>query len=491
VAVILVGAVIRLLGWRHHSALDADEAITGTMAQALLSNREWPVFYWGQPYGGSLEVGFVAALLALLPDTVLTLRLLPMASSAAIPFVIYAIGRRLYGRSGALVAAIAIWSPVQALAWVQGREMHFYQPTLLLGSIVVLLSLRFYDRPGVLTAGAVGLLSGIGFWMSTNIFYFIVPAGAAMVAAGWRALPRVAVTIPAGLLGATPWLVFNLDNDFQSVRVPPEWSSGSFGDHLGVYLGKGVPMVLGAASPSGWDLVWRRWGILLAFVLAGALLVAALASLARWRPGTPPPVDALGLLVAPVLFSVNPVANTVLIPRYMLMPLAFFALVAGRLAISPKAATVALVAVLGLSGATLAQTFQPTVTRADLGPVQEALAARQVAHFYADYWVTYPLAYQTGSRVVGSAFHTDRRPEWSEEVARAPAPAYVFMCNSPDIGLVESAAQARGLTVDRQLAGGYVVLFVSGPLTPGEVAPGHVLRDGTPEGQRHCAAGPR
>ena len=51
---------------------------------------------------------------------------------------------------------------------------------------------------------------------------------------------------------------------------------------------------------------------------------------------------------------------------------------------------------------------------------------------YADYWVTFPLAYHTGGAVVGSPFYAHRRPLWDKRVAAAPAPAYVFMCNSPD-----------------------------------------------------------
>ena len=486
VLVVVAGGVLRFLASGHFWGVDADEAVTGTMAQALLERHEWPVFFWGQSYGGTLEVGLVAAVLAVLPDTTLALRLLPIVTSAVVPLVIYAVGRRLYGRTGALVAAAVLWCPVQAIAWFQDRQMLFYQPTLLIGSMLLVLSLRFFDRPGVPVAAATGFLSGLGFWMSTNILFFVLPAGVAMLAAGWSALPRAVAAIPAGAAGAAPWLLWNLRYDFLSLQIPHEFRSGSFVDHLDVYVTKGVPMLVGAASPSGWDLPWRRVGILVAIGLGAALLAAAVRSLVRWRPGTPPPVDAVGLLAAPLVYSVNPLAGTVLVPRYLLFPLAFFALVAGRLATSRRVAVPALATVIGLSALTLTKPFQFTGTRAELEPVEEVLAARQITLVYADYWVTFPLAYQTEGTVIGSPFYAHRRPRWDIEVAQAAAPAYVFMCNSPDLELVEATAAAQGIAFEREAAGAYVVLFLSANLPPAQVAPQRALRDGDPHTQHRC-----
>ena len=51
----VVALVSRLLALRWGAGLNSDEAVPGLMAMHVAAGTDWPVFYWGQHYFGSLE----------------------------------------------------------------------------------------------------------------------------------------------------------------------------------------------------------------------------------------------------------------------------------------------------------------------------------------------------------------------------------------------------------------------------------------------------
>ena len=83
-AAVVLALVVRLvvLGYPDLVPLDSDEAVTGLMAQHILSGSDFPVFFAGQNYMGSLEQYIQAGVLAVTPDNAFTLRI-PEAVIAA------------------------------------------------------------------------------------------------------------------------------------------------------------------------------------------------------------------------------------------------------------------------------------------------------------------------------------------------------------------------------------------------------------------------
>src|SRR5438093_6368322 len=61
--------------------LDGDEAVVGLMARHIAFLGERPVFYYGQPYLGSLEAFSTAPLFVLFDSSTLGLKLVPTAYS--------------------------------------------------------------------------------------------------------------------------------------------------------------------------------------------------------------------------------------------------------------------------------------------------------------------------------------------------------------------------------------------------------------------------
>src|SRR5918911_5468156 len=83
-AMLLVGLVLRLaIIASPLGEIDGDEAVVGLMARHIAFVGERPVFYWGQPYLGSLEAFTAAPLFKLFDSSTPLLKLVPTAYSLA------------------------------------------------------------------------------------------------------------------------------------------------------------------------------------------------------------------------------------------------------------------------------------------------------------------------------------------------------------------------------------------------------------------------
>jgi hypothetical protein len=72
---LIVGLLVRLYLVVHTQGVIAgDEAVTGIQAEHIL-HGEWPVYYYGQPYMGSLEAYLLALVFAIVGPSVLALRI--------------------------------------------------------------------------------------------------------------------------------------------------------------------------------------------------------------------------------------------------------------------------------------------------------------------------------------------------------------------------------------------------------------------------------
>src|ERR1700686_928805 len=67
---LLVALLIRIwLTYHTHGVIDGDEAMLGIQAEHILRG-EHPIYYYGQPYMGSLEAYFIAVLLTFIQNPI-------------------------------------------------------------------------------------------------------------------------------------------------------------------------------------------------------------------------------------------------------------------------------------------------------------------------------------------------------------------------------------------------------------------------------------
>jgi hypothetical protein len=428
VAAIAAGVAMRVwIATGVLGTLNADEAISGLMARALLDG-DVDVFFWGQAYGGTLEVVPLAALMATVGDQA-GLTVLPLVEAAGIGVLTYLLARRRLPMEWALaVVGLAAVAPAAAV-WFSTRPMLFYQPAILLGLGALLLAERLADRvgqPDHWTWAALGLLLGLGWWTSTQILFFAVPAVYWVIArravTSWRPL---LLATGGAVLGALPWIVANLTSRGRSLRELPE-GDGSYLDHLVAQVERGWPMTFGLRRP--FDESWLGGALtpLLVIAAIGAAVAVTVTFVRHAHLRSP----LAGVLLAfPLLHALAPTGSFVGNGRYyvFVVPALAYAVVAAlstwRWSVAATIAVLPVVTIVTLSTLLDLRTVQLGPTGLDA--VADALAERDVEHVEADYWIAYPLAWADHDLRVAPT-NTDRRPAWSAEVVAADVVAHVF-----------------------------------------------------------------
>ncbi|MEW2381899.1 hypothetical protein AB0873_07385 [Micromonospora sp. NPDC047707] len=292
---ILAGVAYRL-GLLLHATppTNSDEATMGLAALHIAQGREFPVWFYGQAYMGTLEAYLAAPLFALVGPSTLTLRLPTLALYAVFVLLAWRLAGRLTGDPWyALLVAVLLASGSDRIVKNQLIAGGGYPEMNAAG---VALALLAYDlaagRPGRgLPRWAVwGFLAGLMVWVDPLVLPYVAAAGAVLVAFRWRDLRgRAGALLGLGALaGAAPLLV----DAMASGRSPlaAVLAAGGAGEpagwaerlHGALVLGPALGM--GFCSPgrcAGWQLWWSA-------ALPLLLIAAAVAAWRRLRAPTPP-----------------------------------------------------------------------------------------------------------------------------------------------------------------------------------------------------------
>ena len=263
---------------------------------------------WGYVDQPPLSIALLALQRLVLPDTVLTLKLLPALAGAATVYLIGALAARLGGRAWAQAAAAlaALCAPVY-LALFGFFSMNAFDA--LLWTLAFWLIVRSIDTGGARWWAWLGVVLGLGLLNKISVLWLGVGLAAALLlTAQRRALrtpgPWLAATL-AGLF-ALPHLIWQQAHGwptlefmsnaarFKNVEMP-----------LSVFLGQQVLFMNPVALPL-WlgGLLWlllapsaRRWRPLAVIFLAVFLLLAASGSAKPYylAPAYPPLLAAGGV----------------------------------------------------------------------------------------------------------------------------------------------------------------------------------------------------
>ena len=95
----------------------------------------------------------------------------------------------------------------------------------------------------------LGLLTGLGWWATPEIVYFIFPLAILIIYSLVRkkfkgSFLQLAVFVPGLIIGALPWLYDNVGKGFPSLHSGPQ-QDPSFSDHFRLFFTHVLPMVLG------------------------------------------------------------------------------------------------------------------------------------------------------------------------------------------------------------------------------------------------------
>lgn len=439
-------------------SVNSDEAVVGLIAKRMLEG-EWPAFFWGQHYGGTLEAALVSAARLLTGTTVVALKLVPIVLSAVAAVLVWRVGRRLIGERPAQTAAALFWLGPAAYVWLATKEYEFYWASLCLGLALVLSALRLVDDPSRRIEWLwAGLLAGLGWWTSPMVLYVAVPLAVWLVARH-RALLRDAwQAVPTALIGALPWIVHNVGHGLPSLDQPPQ------PEHIGYAAGAGrlfwhvLPIVVGLRRVRS-----EHWLLPLMPSVFAALAVAFVLALV-WRRRRVPGLLLTFIAVFPVIYVTFPGRWWSGDARYALLLWPFLALViACLLTTSARSiATMLVVALLSVAGVQSIGVTRPPV---HLGGDIRQLHEMGVDHLWTDYWLAYRLTFESDEEIIASPTRNVRYTPYVEEIRADPSPAVAYLSDDSRVEGFRAAAVASGARFREARSRSLIVFLFDGRLS--------------------------
>ncbi len=438
--------------------LDADEAVVGLMARHIAFLGDRPVFYYNQQYLGSLEAFTAAPLFFLFGSSSLLLKLVPTVYSLGFLVLTALTARRLFGEGPALITGAYVAIPPVFWAVWSTKARGGYAELVFLGAAVVFVTLWLADRPrpwwGALL---LGLLAGLAFWTHLLAVVYLVPCAVYVLARrslSWS-LAEVAPALLGAVVGMLPMLVYNVASGFPTITAlvkPPDLPFEPVSQFFRFFR-IGIPVLLGLGQPTtSTDLFDHDWlhrpagnpfiaGLaLLGLFAAVGWHVPAVRRLFSSRPrqSTGPALLVLLAVVIPPVIAVTRFGFFVSEPRYALPLYSVIPLVAYALWRLPRRwCAAAVVALLGFNVYSLASTDirlwrpedSPNSTAANRAGLIELLQARGYRDVYTDYWIAYPLMFESRGEIdayaVVNGFNRYIPPAYAVQHARDPVWVYV------------------------------------------------------------------
>ena len=334
----LLAVAARIAGaWSARCITDPDSSVVALMARHMAALKEFPVFFYGQAYMGSLEPMASALMVRLLGSTGFAVNLGPVLFAAAALFFLWRWARDAAGPRGGLAALLAGAFGPAVYFQFQTAPRGGYMVALVVDALALWASarmaarLRAGERVGAGAFFALGLLAGVGAW-SNMIVASALLAAALLLAHGmrWKLWNHAGAGV-AGLAGFVaglgPWWSFNVRHGFASLqmsqfggRAPPlesllnSWSRFLMIQDAGLALPKLVLpalalAVLGLAAAGAWTALrgmrtsaprenYARFAAILFCAIFAAVFVASGFNQTRTSRYWVPVVPGLAVLAA-------------------------------------------------------------------------------------------------------------------------------------------------------------------------------------------------
>ena len=273
IAMLAAGAIVRVGGaWLFRHSQTSDQGIVALMAKHIAEGKSFPVFFYGQPYMGSLEPAVSALLCRIFGYSGFSVCLGTALVGFLLLPLVYVMARDIAGRPAGLAAmAFCIVGP--------GAYFHYmhsprggYAVTLLFGTFLLWFGGRLAVRmrtgkkppPGAFLL--LGLVAGLGWWsnqlitaaiLATGLLFLVVLARRAF---GWHILPVVG----GFALGSLPFWIWNLRHDWASFAFIGSLGNATVPGGLRLFFLDRLPTILDtgvrAVPASAGSLAGRLFG---------------------------------------------------------------------------------------------------------------------------------------------------------------------------------------------------------------------------------------
>lgn len=464
---------------------ESDEAIVGLMARHILYRGELPLFYYGQSYLGPLEPASAALVFAIGGPTLGSLRMAPLFFSLIFVAFTTLFARRAFGAAAGWAGlAYFVVPPLFLLTWsVKARGG--YSELIALGAMSLWLTLAVASEKEKPTWQwlLLGAVWGLALWTDPLSMVYLAPTGLYVALhRRWRIIHwKTLGTMCAFLIAAGPLLVANLRSHGETLRelsgpnVTQPTTLPVFRENVVSTVHQSFPILLGffeassnlpafaaARASAGWP---EPFLILLEGSLA--LVGGVLFAISGWHAVRlrPTPVDLLVWVGAATiaLFCVSQIEflylsePRYLLPLYSLVPIG--GLYWSRAWSSHRGVAIGFLACLIALNVTSVLRFDPSLSAPRLAnqvvdagnpSLARFLEARGISTIYSDYWLAYPVAFESQERIIPSVIDGDlhvgfnRYIPYAIAVDRSPDPAVLVVAGSPAETNLRALLQSSG-----------------------------------------------
>ncbi len=325
--IIILGLLVRAL-YLFSSPFTPDESTYGLAMVHILNGKEWPVFFYAQPYTGTQSAIIAVALAKVFGFWPWFLKVVPLLFSVGLIFTNYLVGRKVYRiykdyknyndyifneeEVGLLAALFTAFLPSFAQNW-SVRAGSGYPEVAFVGSLCLLIYLEITNlkRNSISKSSSIsnstsvsrtifgnfelilklrlmlnlklrsdilffllGFLAGFGYWIQPAIAYFLIPL--AFLFFLWEPkffFKRWFYFALSGLaIGAAPVIYYNLNTDLSTGRALLNKPGGIKNAFL-IFFTHGMPPLLGTRASWTYKDYFLPLAILVWATYAAAFLV--------------------------------------------------------------------------------------------------------------------------------------------------------------------------------------------------------------------------
>ncbi len=248
----LIGLSLRIYGaWVFQYNPHPDPGIVRLMAKHIAERRDFPIFFYGQPYMGSIEA-IISAIICMvsgcsefavsLGTALIGFLLLPVAYI----WTYYAGGR---------------WAGITALIFLLiGPEIYFYflgNPrggyaiTLLLAPLLILLACQIITERlrGKKWLIIFGFLAGLGWWSNQLIIGALITSGILLLIF-WKRhiLKYIPILLVSFMLGSLPFWIWNYYHNWQTFQFRNSLGKTPFWTGIKLFYIDRLPVLLGLSN---------------------------------------------------------------------------------------------------------------------------------------------------------------------------------------------------------------------------------------------------
>lgn len=253
---------------------NADEAVVALMAKHILRG-EFPLFFYGQAYMGSLDAFLVAMGFWIFGEKIWVIRFvqigLYLVTIYVSMFIMYQISKNW---TSAYLAGLFMAIPSVNVTLYTTISLGGYGEALLIGCLLILVSFKIREKDRTLRAKTYlwlswGLLAGVGLWANALTLVYTIPSFAYLLADWWEHKETRKIIHWGGmalfgfLLGSVPWWIYagqhglsGLVGEIMGSAIDVEGGGYLQGVmvHLVNFILFGSTVILGLRPP--WSVEW-------------------------------------------------------------------------------------------------------------------------------------------------------------------------------------------------------------------------------------------